>query len=499
VVLALGQRSDLGSALAGWTEGDVGAAARQRLGGVLTSHADGTLSAHPLVRDSFRPLAMNPGSVQLASQLALDGLPAGAVGSRQEALRVLEIVELLLEADQWSAADELFRARTDKGDAFTWLPAAALGQRCALAFVGTPARQAMCAQELRARQLGFYLATVGLRAANAGDISIAQQYLEAGVDHERASGDRLNLAINLENRAHLLTSLGRPDLACADFALALDIYQDLGDVPNTRDGHAGLGLACAASGETTRAEHHFLEADRLEHRIDRAGEHLYSLRGASWADLLLRTNRAGPARRLTAANHRISTKHGWNESIARCERLLGRLDLAEGQLVAAGEHFEAAVATFRDGDYLLELAATLVHLGEQQRRAADHDPAERSCNEAIEIAAPRDLVPTHAAALAARARIRADRSGDSDLANARDDADHALRLASRLRQLPWQQLDALEAHAHIDRAEGADHGWAAQAQALRAILVPEGLDPDPLATVEAEAEAKAAADAAEPG
>ena len=40
------------------------------------------------------------------------------------------------------------------------------------------------------------------------------------------------------------------------------------------------------------------------------------------------------------------------------------------------------------------------------------------------------------------------------------------------------------AHAALDQAEGTDHGWAAQADALHARLVPPGLDPDPLATVE---------------
>lgn len=36
----------------------------------------------------------------------------------------------------------------------------------------------------------------------------------------------------------------------------------------------------------------------------------------------------------------------------------------------------------------------------------------------------------------------------------------------------------------LDQAEHADHGWAAKADALHARLVPSGLDPDPLATVD---------------
>jgi DNA invertase Pin-like site-specific DNA recombinase len=44
----------------------------------------------------------------------------------------------------------------------------------------------------------------------------------------------------------------------------------------------------------------------------------------------------------------------------------------------------------------------------------------------------------------------------------RDAADAALRIATR-RGLAWQQLDALDAHAHLDQVEGVDHGWARQA------------------------------------
>jgi hypothetical protein len=46
------------------------------------------------------------------------------------------------------------------------------------------------------------------------------------------------------------------------------------------------------------------------------------------------------------------------------------------------------------------------------------------------------------------------------------------------------ELDALRAHTAIDRAESIDHGWATKAKTLHTRLVPPGLDPDPLATVE---------------
>ena len=96
-------------------------------------------------------------------------------------------------------------------------------------------------------------------------------------------------------------------------------------------------------------------------------------------------------------------------------------------------------------------------------------------------------MPAQSAALAARARIRAGQAAaaaDPDLLlQGRDAADAALRLATR-HHLAWHELDALRAHAALDQAEGIDRGWAAKADALHARLVPPGLDPDPLATVE---------------
>ena len=83
-------------------------------------------------------------------------------------------------------------------------------------------------------------------------------------------------------------------------------------------------------------------------------------------------------------------------------------------------------------------------------------------------------------------------TGNTDaLAQGRDDADAARRLAIR-HHLPWHEFGALTAHATLDEAEGTSHGWAAQADRLQAELIPPGLDPDPLATVERLVEAEKA-------
>ncbi len=74
-----------------------------RLGG-LASGTAGHL-AEPLVRDAFRRQVMDAAGA--AAETSLAGLPAGPVTSRADALRVVEAIELLLDADQWQPAQDI--------------------------------------------------------------------------------------------------------------------------------------------------------------------------------------------------------------------------------------------------------------------------------------------------------------------------------------------------------------------------------------------------------
>jgi hypothetical protein len=126
-----------------------------RLAGLASWHPDGTISAHPLVRDTFRRLVLD--AAETAAETALAGMPAGKVTSRADALRVVEVIELLLDANQWQGADDMYRNRSERGVAWRNLPAARLGQRAAAAFVATPARRALCGSHLTSSRRSHYL------------------------------------------------------------------------------------------------------------------------------------------------------------------------------------------------------------------------------------------------------------------------------------------------------------------------------------------------------
>jgi SIR2-like protein len=498
-VLAVAAHEVFGSRLDGWTPAMVQAAVTGRLGGLASWHPDGAISAHPLVRDMFRRLVMDAAGT--AAETSLAGMPSGTVTSRADALRVIEAIELLLDAGQWQAADDMYENRSGDPPAWITLPAARLGQRAATAFVATPTRRDACDIQLSPDRQAFYLNEVGLFAKNAGDMATGQEYLSMAIRRDRDTGDTAALAIDLHNQAQCLGQLGQPGPARDAAAEALTHAQASENRDYICYSHAFLGWVARLAGDTAEAEQQFIAADEIEFANGPNGNHLFSLRGTNWAEWLACTGREGPARVLTLRNADICRQNGWNDDLARCDRMLARLALTARDTAVAGQHLAAAAGAFRDGDYLPELAITLADLASCAQAAGDLGTADRHSTEAIALAAPRGLVPAQAAALAARACIRADQAataGPDLLYQGRDAADAALRLATR-HQLAWHELDALRAHAALDRAEGVNRGWAAKARDLHARLVPPGLDPDPLATVERLVAAQKAAEKEDDG
>ena len=184
-VLTLAQHEAFAGQLAGWTPATVEGAVRNRLGGLASRHSDGAISAHSLVRDTFRPLVLD--AAPAAVETMLTGMPSGTVTSTADALRMVEAIELLLNARPMAIRGRHIQARSGGSGRTAWvtLPAAALGQRAAAAFAGTAARREACAAYLGARRQGFYIHGVGLWAMNAGNMVTAREYLLKAVSNGR--------------------------------------------------------------------------------------------------------------------------------------------------------------------------------------------------------------------------------------------------------------------------------------------------------------------------
>jgi SIR2-like protein len=493
-VLTLGESDVYSCALLGWAKADVERAVRQRLAGLLSWLPGEEISAHPLVREAFRATVLSADSAKMTSTVQLRGVPAGEATSAEHALRIVESIELLLEAGLWLEADNLYQLRTGGGDVWKKLPAARLGQRCGAIFVADEERRGACEEKLSPQRLSYYLNTAGIFGLYAGDPAASQPYLEASVAYcrKKENEQRPDLAVSLGNLSECLLYLGEAENARRAAAEASRIAADISYAtewsaasrPELIVTDAYLGAALCLAGETGRAEESFKAADAR--MLDARGVNLYSLWGIWWAELLLRTGRTRAAGDLA---EQVTAVQRSNLGIARSNRLRGRCDLAgrpsEKELRSADARLQGAVKVFRRGDYLLELAQILPDLAEHRRQVSRLDEAELLCTDAITIASPRRLVPAHAAALARRALIRHDQyvlNRDAQLVErARDDADAALRLATAHRQLPWHELQALEAHKALDTVTGTDNGFAARLAALEKVLIPAGLEAYPLA------------------
>ena len=90
-----------------------------RLDGLASWYPDGTISAHPLIRDAFRPLVLDVAPA--AVETMLTGIPSGTVTSTADALRMVEAIELLLDAGQWRSADDLSLARSGSRGSIAWV------------------------------------------------------------------------------------------------------------------------------------------------------------------------------------------------------------------------------------------------------------------------------------------------------------------------------------------------------------------------------------------
>jgi tetratricopeptide (TPR) repeat protein len=314
-------------------------------------------------------------------------------------------------------------------------------------FVRDEERQRLKAQ-LGARQLGICLNNVGLFGHYAGEPETALPHYAAAEAIFRRRGDRINLSTVLQNLAEVEISLGRLGDAVRHVTEALELALAAKNDWETTKSHAYLAFATSLHGEMDAAANAFAEANAIENRLHNLD--LASLPGIWWAEHLLRAGQTSHARKLTTGNREICAGNSWQRSVARCEWMLGWLDVVGGKCSSAHGHLDQAEATFTRGHMIHYLAR--VHL----TRAACHfgeghlDSALAACERALDLAAPRNYRLIHADGLVLRARIVL---AGKDATAARNDAEGALQIAE-LCEYAWAERDACEVLAQAWRALG---------------------------------------------
>ncbi len=411
----------------------------------------GRYACHPILRDHFRcQILREPGFTREAAGLIAGSPDAGKARSREAVQTVATAVEMLLDADDVKAADDLYRSRLDRGSVFLDLPAPHWGMEVARSFVRDEVRREALSQAFGPMGLGSYLNDVALFANDAGEPQTALEFYGECTDIARQAGDHTNFSRSLSNLGETESYLGMLVQAADHFTIALESALKRGDDGLERIVLAFNGHVTSLRGDAETAEACFSEANAIENRKEASD--LYSLRGIQWAEHLLRTGSHDRARRLTEVNLTICERHRWQNHVARCEWILGWLAVLVSRWEDARAHLSHARATFTAGHMIQELARILLTEAACDLGQGQWDSALAASERALQLAAPRGYRLIHADALNLRARAMLERP-DPDAVRARDDAEAALQLAE-FSEYAWAQRDALQLLTRAHRRLG---------------------------------------------
>ena len=200
-------------------------------------------------------------------------------------------------------------------------------------FVRNEERRQRLEGQLSADCLGFFLNEVGFYAAMAGEPETALPHYSAAEAIDRREAQTENLAQGLRNLADIETALGRLGEAFHHITEAVELAAHANNDRMMCACQAFRALATSLRGDTDTATRAYAEANSIENRIH--GKGVCGIRGIYWAEHLLRIGQTSRAREVTTRNREICVQYSWKNDVARCEWMLGWLDVVEGQWLSA--------------------------------------------------------------------------------------------------------------------------------------------------------------------
>ena len=442
---------------------------RQHL--LIGDEASRAWSCHPILRDHFRQalLGWAPG-IALGAADILTARPSRDEPKNIAALEpVLAAIELLLDANDFVGADQLYRERLNHGALFRQLAAPSEGMRCALAFIRDSERRGRCQRVLGKERLAAFANMVGVSARETGEFEFGTRYLEECTKIYRDTKQGVELSRALENWAGLLITLGRlieaERRAREAIAAAMEAKAEL----EARGALTYLGAILGRRGHIAKALGGFCFGHRNRTALQPQHGGAVQPRRHQVRSMLLRLGRKEDARRLTETNLRICVDNNWREEAAECWSLLGQIALEDDLLPEADAQIGTAEGIFRSGYTLAQLPRVLVARAELERRREQWEKADAAIEEALTLAAPRQMKLDHAAALVVRARLELDRvdglclsRAEAAANRAQDDSEAALTVAREC-GYRWAERDAL----HLMALSHERLGGLERAKALR--------------------------------
>jgi len=280
----------------------------------------------------------------------------------------------------------------------------------------------------------------------AGEPSEALTFYEYAEREARTSNVAVNRAIALRHLAVVHSHLGNLDEAAARLNEALEIVKASRRRFVTATCLAELGCIHGLRGQISQA----LEAFNLAAQLKGSASDDFAL-ASTWeikhAAFLIRIGARLDARKILEATFRASSRRRWKHDSASCQLLFAQLDFFDNRPRHALSHLVSAEAVLRQGHILLELALALLMKARVQLITNAASEAFRCADEALTIAAPRQLQLMHGEALIVRGKIRlhmATRSpsaAQGELYAALDDAESGLDICSRC-DYKWAETEA---------------------------------------------------------
>jgi tetratricopeptide (TPR) repeat protein len=405
-------------------------------------------AAHPIVREVFRAEALKAGdtvAAQFAEIVAGKG-EGGRPKSVAELQPILEAIEVLLAAGDFNAANELYLKRLSHGLLFQWIPAPQEGLRCARGFVEPEDRRAALASALGQDRLARYLRDVATYESLAGEMDGAKRRLREVMSLLGADDDGRKASAIFQDLADVQTLCGELREATGTASRALDCsHQADWDFPwfsaaRNRGSQSGSEFSCltcrahaqALAGNLSAASEDFATGDAIMRKADFEHAAGYWVHNVRLGRHCLRLGDVQSARRWTQATQLHCQSYGANADIARCDLLLGELDLEAGDRDSAARRIGEAVRVFREARQGKDLPDALLAQARLRRSVED-------CEEALRLAARSGFALKQCDALNLRALLRRE-AGEPG--KAAEDAREALEIAERCGYY-WGRHEAL--------------------------------------------------------
>jgi tetratricopeptide (TPR) repeat protein len=311
------------------------------------------------------------------------------------------------------------------------------------------------------RYKSWILNEVGLCLMNLGRLGEAAPFFESKTAMQLEYEDWRNASSGYQNLAELHVHLGALAASAEAAREALALARRAEDKFGECQSMAFQALAAHLSGELEAASEIFQQSEALERERESDTRYLYSNRGIFHADHLRRAGdpstgsgqAADYARRVTEANLKWAEGYPAPADLSRSHRVLGDLDVSEGEHESARQHYDEAPRIARGitrRDVLIEALLARGRWAAKDpkglRDPSGLDQAFSDLNEALGYAVDGGyrIYEADIRIGLAWAHLAA---GDTN--RARQEAERAQRMSADMGYY-WGQVDAAEVLAALD-------------------------------------------------